>query len=114
MESSKSTAGMFWGFMSRCTTPWSWACCKARAICTAFSAVRSQGRRATLQVSIQSVWYVLHNYVWSTVFYLEIMNSGDIGVIEPGGQLGLSLEGFQVAGVISDRLVYDLYRNDAI
>ncbi len=36
---------MFWGLMSRCITPLSWACCKARAICTAISVARCHGRR---------------------------------------------------------------------
>jgi len=39
---------------------------------------------------------------------LEVMNPGDVGMVQADSESGLPLEGFQVLGVVGDRLVDDL------
>ena len=62
-----------------------------------------------LQVSVQGVRDVLHDDVGGITLHLEVMDPGDVGVVQTSGQPGLPLEGFQIGGVIGDGLVDDLY-----
>jgi hypothetical protein len=65
-------------------------------------------------VPVQGIRHIFHDDVWSAVFYLEVMDGGDVGMVQTGGEPGLPLEGLQVLGVVSDRLVDDLYGDDAV
>jgi hypothetical protein len=42
------------------------------------------------------------------------MDTGDVGMVQAGSESSFSLEGFQVLGVVSDRLVYDLDCYDTV
>ena len=48
------------------------------------------------------------------VLHLEVVDPGNVGMVQAGGQPSLPLEGLQVLGVVSDRLVDDLYGNDTV
>ena len=60
-------------------------------------------------MSVQGVRDVLHDDVGGITLHLEVMDPGDVGVVQTSGQPGLLLEGFQIGGVIGDGLVDDLY-----
>ena len=57
---------------------------------------------------VQGVWDILHGDVGGAVFHLEVMNPGDVGMVQADSESGLPLEGFQVLGVVGDGLVDDL------
>ena len=42
---------------------------------------------------VQGVGDVLHDDLGSVALHLEVMNPGDVGVVEAGGKSGLPLEG---------------------
>ena len=43
---------------------------------------------------VQGVRDVLHDDIGGVTLHLEVIDSGDVGVIEVGGESGLSLESF--------------------
>ena len=61
-----------------------------------------------MQMPVQGVADILHDDVGIITLHLEVMDPGDVGVVQTGGKPGFSLEGFQVLRVIGDRLVDDL------
>ena len=63
---------------------------------------------------VQGVRDVLHDDLGSVALHLEVMDTGDVGVVEAGGESGLSLKGFQILGVVGDRLVNDLDGYDTV
>ena len=56
---------------------------------------------------VQGVGDVLHDDIGSVALHLEVMDTGDIWVVEAGREPGLPLECFQILGVVSDRLIDD-------
>ena len=69
---------------------------------------------STLEVSIQSIGDVLHDDVSVITFHLKVVNCGDVGMVQTGGEPGLPLEGLQIGRVIGDRLVDDLDSHDPV
>jgi len=63
---------------------------------------------------VQGVGGVLHGDAGSVTLYLEVTNPGDVGMVLAGSESGLSLEGFQILGVVSDRLVDNLDGDDTV
>ena len=63
---------------------------------------------------VQGVRDVLHDDIGGVTLHLEIMDTGDVWVIEAGGESRLSLEGFQILGVICDRLIDDFDGHDTV
>ena len=63
---------------------------------------------------VQGVRHVLHNYECGAVFHLEVMDTGDVGMVQAGSESSFSLEGFQVLGVVSDRLIDDFDCDDPV
>ena len=63
---------------------------------------------------VQGVGGVLHGDAGSVTLYLEATNPGDVGMVLAGSESGLSLEGFQILGVVSDRLVDNLDGDDTV
>ena len=85
------------------------------SLCTCYldgSLIR-QGLSRT-DMFVQGVWDILHGDVGGAVFHLEVMNPGDVGMVLAGSESGLSLEGFQILGVVSDRLVDNLDGDDTV
>ena len=68
----------------------------------------------TLEVPVQSIRDVLHDDVGGVTLQLEVMDPGNVGMVQTGGQPAFPLEGLQVGEVISDRLVDDLYGHDPV
>ena len=68
----------------------------------------------TLEVPVQSIGNVLHDDVGGITLHLEVIDCGDVGVVQTGSQPGLPLEGFQVLRIIGDRLVNGLYSHDPV
>ena len=69
---------------------------------------------AAPKVPVQGVRHVFHHDVSYAVFYLEVVDGGDVGMVQTGCEPGFPLEGFQVLGVVSDRLVDYLDGDDAV
>ena len=63
---------------------------------------------------VQGVGGVLHGDAGSVTLYLEVTNPGNVGMVLAGSESGLSLEGFQILGVVSDRLVDNLDGDDTV
>ena len=63
---------------------------------------------------VQRVGGVVHDDADSVTLPLEVMDTGDIWVVEAGGESGLSLEGFQMLGVGGDGLVDDFDGDDTV
>ena len=63
---------------------------------------------------VQSIRDVLHDDVGGVTLQLEVMDPGNVGMVQTGGLPGLPLKGLQVGRVISDRLVDDLDSHDPV
>jgi len=50
-------------------------------------------RLSRTDMFVQGVGDVLHDDLGSVALHLEVMNPGDVGVVEAGGESGLPLEG---------------------
>jgi len=75
-----SVRSMFWGLMSRWTTPLLWTCRNPRATCVAISAARCHGEGlSAADVPVQRVGDVLHDAIGGAVFHLEVMDTGNMG-----------------------------------
>ena len=50
-------------------------------------------RLSRTDMFVQGVGDVVHDDIGSAVFHLEVMDTGDIGVVKAGSESGLPLEG---------------------
>ena len=66
---------------------------------------QTMSHRTVLEVPVQGVWHVLHDDVGGTVFDLEVIGRGDVGVVKTSGESCFALEGIQILGIVGDRLV---------
>ena len=106
---SSSVSRIFWGLMSRWTTPLSLACCSPPCNLNGYlyGALVRQGLTFS-NIPVEGFRHVLHDDEGGAVFHLEVIDSSDVWMVQAGSESGLPLEGFQILGVVSDGLIDDL------